>query len=86
MSMSPRKIILRQVRLLEVDADLLATLRGYVKNENGTRLNEFGKAILRAAFESQNSENKVKAADIAKLLDITPGAVSQHYAKFRSEN
>ena len=79
MSLSPRKIILREVKRLEIDAELLATLRRYAKNENGTRLSAFGKAILRAGFESKDD---IKAADIARLLEITPGAVSQHYARF----
>ncbi|UVO53972.1 transcriptional regulator [Sphingomonas sp. SUN039] len=79
--MSPRKIILRELKRLEADAELLAVLRGYAKNETGTRLSAFGQAVLRAGFESRD---EVTAADIAKLLDITPGAVSQHYSKFRA--
>ena len=83
MPLSPRKIILREVKRLEIDADLLATLRHYAKNESGTRLSAFGKAILRAGFESRD---EIKAADIAKLLEITAGAVSQHYARFDAED
>lgn len=82
MAMSPRKIILREVKRLEADSELLAKLRSCAKNENGTRLSDFGKAILRAAYDSRDD---VKAADIARFLDITPGAVSQHYSKFASE-
>ena len=81
--MSPRKIILRELKRLEVDAELLANFRSYAKNEGGTRLSKFGKAVLRAGFESRD---EVKAADIARFLEITAGAVSQHYARFDSED
>jgi hypothetical protein len=76
MSRSSRKIIMREVRKLEAAEDMLEILRTHAKNETGTRLSAFGAAFLSAARDA-----KIKQADMARILDITPGAVSQHYAK-----
>ena len=74
MTLSPRKIIMREVRRLEGDVALLDILRDHSKNESGTRLSAFGKALLLAGRDCG-----IKQADMARILDITPGAVSQHY-------
>ena len=76
MALSPRKIILREVRRLEHDVALLEILRQHAKNETGTRLSSFGRALLTAGKECG-----IKQADMAKILDVTPGAVSQHYKR-----
>ncbi|MFM5907157.1 MAG: hypothetical protein ACKOPO_06180 [Novosphingobium sp.] len=76
MATSPRKIILRELRRLEHDVALLEILREHAKNESGTRLSDFGKALL-----SAGKDCGIKQADMARILDVTPGAVSQHYNK-----
>jgi hypothetical protein len=47
-------------------------LRRLTKNDSETRLNEFGRALLALA-----SESDIKQSFMASLLDITPGAVSR---------
>ena len=74
--MTPRKIISRELRKLEKDVALLDVLRQHAKNDSGTRLSDFGKALLAAGRESG-----IKQADMAEILDITRGAVSQHYSR-----
>lgn len=68
------RIIRREVKRLEEKAKLVETLRVYGKTSGGGRLSPFGRAMLVAA-----RAHGVKQADMAKLLGITAGAVSQHY-------
>jgi hypothetical protein len=63
------------LKSLERQADLVSELREYAKTEGG-RLKLFGRELVRLA-----RQNDLKQAFIAKLLDISPGAVSQHYKK-----
>lgn len=76
MSTSARKVILREIKKLEADVSILELARALVKNDAGNRLSPFGRAVLDAA-----KANGVKQAEIAKILDITAGAVSQHYGR-----
>jgi predicted GNAT family N-acyltransferase len=73
--MEAAKIIRRQVKILESDAELVAQLRLLAKTEGG-HMTEFGREIIASA-----KDNSVKQAFVAKLLAISPGAVSQHYAR-----
>lgn len=72
--MNPRKLIIRELNRLEAEAALLELLRTYAKTESGARLSEFGTAMLAAGKRAG-----IKQRDMAKILEITPGAVSQHY-------
>lgn len=74
MDLTPRKIILRELKKLEADAGLLEILRVHAKTASGARLSQFGKALLAAGRDAG-----IKQADMARILDITAGAVSQHY-------
>jgi hypothetical protein len=69
------KLIRRQVRELESEAQLVSELRVLAKTDGG-RMTDFGRDIITSA-----KENGVKQAFVAKLLAISPGAVSQHYSK-----
>jgi hypothetical protein len=73
--MSPAMIIRRQLRVMERGVQPLEDLRELSKKENG-RLTPFGKNLIRFM-----RDNEVKQAVVAKVFDITPGAVSQHYNK-----
>ena len=73
--MEDAKIIRRHLRRLEQEAALVAELRGYSKTEGG-RLTEFGKLAVALA-----KDHNLKQAFVARLFDISPGAVSQHYSK-----
>ncbi|HEX8302900.1 hypothetical protein [Sphingomonas sp.] len=66
------RAIVRDLRALEAEVLLLAELRRLTKNDSETRLNEFGRALLALA-----SESDIKQSFMASLLDITPGAVSR---------
>ena len=74
MGFSSRKIILREIKKLEDSAVILENFHLLAKNEAGNRLSPFGRAVLEAA-----RQHGVRQTDIAKILDLTPGAVSQHY-------
>lgn len=67
------KMIRVHLRSLEKKVDLLEELRNEAKTEGG-RLTLFGRELVRSA-----QQNGLKQAFIAKLLDISAGAVSQHY-------
>jgi hypothetical protein len=73
--MEDAKIIRRYLRSLEKEAELVAELRGYSKTEGG-HLTEFGKVMVALA-----KDHSLKQAFVARLFDISPGAVSQHYNK-----
>jgi hypothetical protein len=63
------------LKSLERKANLVSKLRERAKSEGG-RLTLFGRELVRLA-----KQNDLKQSFIAKLLDISPGAVSQHYNK-----
>lgn len=69
------KIIRGQVKQLEAEAGLVSELRVLAKTDGG-RMTEFGREIISSA-----KKNGIQQAFIAKLLAISPGAVSQHYSK-----
>jgi hypothetical protein len=73
--MEDAKLIRRYLKKLEKQAGILTQLREVTKTDGG-RLNDFGKKLVASAKTS-----KVQQAFVAKLLDISPGAVSQHYSK-----
>jgi len=71
----PGNMIRLHLKSLERDVDSLAELRRLSKTEGG-RLTDVGRDFLRFAKRME-----LKQSFVAKLLDITPGAVSQHYTK-----
>jgi hypothetical protein len=73
--MNPGKIIRQQVKVLESNSTLVDELRVLAKTEGG-RMTPFGRELIESA-----KNNDIKQSFIAKLLNITPGAVSQHYNK-----
>lgn len=68
----------QQLKRLEKDADLVIGLRDAAKT-NGGRLTPLGKDLLHALVN-----NEFPNGEIAKLLDITPSAVSQAAAKIKN--
>ena len=73
--MSEAGIIRKQLRLLENKVNILSELREVAKRESG-RLDDFGTDLLALA-----KQHGVKQSLMAKVLDISASAVSQHYAK-----
>ncbi|MCW1431581.1 hypothetical protein [Novosphingobium sp. JCM 18896] len=73
--MSPTRIIRKQLKAIEAELELVDGLRDLAKTEGG-RMTEFGRALLVAAKDAE-----VKQSFMARLLGISPGAVSQHYNK-----
>jgi len=71
--MGEASIIRRQLRTLEAKAELIDFIRGQCKTEGG-RLNEAG-----LMFMAMAKAGGWKQATVAAILDITPGAVSQHF-------
>ena len=69
MALSTGKTIARQI--LEMDRDL-GTLRSLLKSEGG-RLTPAGRAVIRQGLQAG-----LQQAKIARLLEITPAAVSYH--------
>lgn len=72
--MSPGKIIRQQVKALEADMSLMAEIRSASKTEAG-RLTPFGRGFIVLAKQAD-----FKQTLVAKILDISPGATSRHYA------
>jgi hypothetical protein len=70
---SEGSIIRRQLKALEAKAELVDFIRGQCKTEGG-RLNECGLLFMQMA-----KAGGWKQATVATILDITPGAVSQHF-------
>jgi Mn-dependent DtxR family transcriptional regulator len=68
-------MIRMHLKSLEKQADLIEELRDMTKSEGG-RLTHFGREFIRIA-----RQNELQQSFVAKLLDITPGAVSQNYNK-----
>lgn len=73
--MSATRIIRKQLRAIELKLALIDELRDLAKTEGG-RMTDFGRALIAAAKDAG-----VKQAYVARLLEISPGAVSQHYNK-----
>jgi hypothetical protein len=73
--MSPTRIIRKQLKAIEAELELVDSLRDLAKTEGG-RMTEFGRALLAAAKDAE-----VKQSFMARLLNVSPGAVSQHYNK-----
>lgn len=71
--MNPVKEMRKQLRVVEKEFDILLRLRAEAKTEGG-RLTEFGQLIVSAGREAN-----VPQELLAKLLDLSPGAVSQRY-------
>jgi DNA-binding MarR family transcriptional regulator len=70
--------LLHQLKRLEKDADLVISIRDAAKTDGG-RLTQLGKDLLHALVN-----NDFPQTEIAKLLDITPSAVSQHAGKIKN--
>ena len=68
--------IRRYLKLMENEVSLIIELRELAKTDGG-RMTKFGKDLIALVRD----ETDAKQAFVAKLLDITPGAVSQHYNK-----
>lgn len=73
--MEAGKTIRRLVKLLESEAGLVEELRAHAKTDGG-RMTEFGRDFIACCRRAD-----VKQAFVARLLDISAGAVSQHYSK-----
>lgn len=73
--MSATRAIRKQLKAIDAQLDLLVELRDLAKTDGG-RMTSFGRALITAAKDAG-----VKQAFVARLLDISPGAVSQHYNK-----
>lgn len=73
--MGPGGIIRRQLRTLEAKASLVDFIRDECKTEGG-RLTESGRLFIAMA-----KAGGWKQSTVATILDITPGAVSQHYRR-----
>lgn len=71
--MSPGRIIRKQLKVMENEIGLLESLRDEAKTEGG-RMTQFGRELIALA-----KAKGLKQSLVAKLLDITPGAVSHHY-------
>ena len=69
------RIIRRQLKMIDAQLELLDGLRDLAKTDGG-RMTSFGRALIAAAKDAN-----VKQAYVARLLEISAGAVSQHYNK-----
>lgn len=81
--MSEGRIIRKHLKALEAKAELVDFIREQCKTEGG-RLSESGLAFIAMAHAGG-----WKQATVAVILELTPGAVSQHYKRqgeFRNEN
>ena len=68
--------IRRYLKRMEKEVSLIAELRELSKTDGG-RMTYFGKHFIALLRDKTDA----KQAFIAKLLDISPGAVSQHFNK-----
>lgn len=69
------RMIRVHLKSLESKVNVVDEFRELAKSEGG-RLTLFGRELVRLL-----RQNEVKQSFVAKLLDISPGAVSQHYNK-----
>jgi hypothetical protein len=65
----------RELELLELEMASVDELRALAKTSGG-RMTEFGRALLELA-----RAHDVRQSLMAKLLGISPGAVSNHYRR-----
>lgn len=65
--------IRRLLKLLERESSVTLELREWAKTEGG-RLNAFGSDFIALA-----AEHEIPQAVVARILDITPAAVSRRY-------
>lgn len=65
----------RELELLELEMASVDELRALAKTSGG-RMTEFGRALLELA-----RDHDVRQSLMAKLLGISPGAVSNHYRR-----
>ena len=73
--MDAPKIIRKKLREMESEINVATWFVDETKTEGG-RMSPFGREVLQAAKRAG-----LKQSQIAKFLKLTPGAVSQHYAK-----
>lgn len=71
--MSEGSIIRRQLKALETKAELIDFIRGKCKTDGG-RLTESGRMFMAMA-----RAGGWKQSTVAEILDISQGAVSQHF-------
>lgn len=69
------RTIRRKLKEVEAALQLLEGLRDAAKTDAG-RMTDFGRVLLAGARDAG-----IKQSFMAKLLAISPGAVSQHYNK-----
>ena len=69
------KILQQQIGRLEESDHLLLLIQGKAKSEGG-RLTQFGKDILLACHN-----NDVSVSETARILNVTPSAVTQNVTK-----
>jgi len=69
------KTLQQQIGRLEESDSLLLLIQGKAKSEGG-RLTQFGKDILLACHN-----NDVSVGETAKILNVTPSAVTQNISK-----
>lgn len=67
----------QQITKLQESADMLEEIQAMAKT-NGGRLTDFGKNLLHVC-----TENKMQVTKIAKLLNVTPAAVTQNQSKLK---
>ncbi len=70
---TPSKIIRQQVKALEEAAAPVSAVRARAKKDTG-RLTDFGKDLLRTG-----KKHSIPQAEMARLLGITPAAVTPYY-------
>ena len=75
MQMSVGDGVRQELALLEQEFSAMEEFRNMAKTQGG-RMTELGRAFLDFA-----RENDIRQALVAKLLGISPGAVSQHYRR-----
>ena len=67
--------IRRELEILELEFAAIEELRSLAKTSGG-RMTEFGRALL-----DLGREHQIRQTLMARLLGISPGAVSNHYRR-----
>ena len=70
------KALQQHIARLEKSDDMLLLIQSKAKTEGG-RLTQFGKDIVLTCHN-----NNLKVGEIAKILDVTPSAITQNIAKY----
>ena len=65
----------RELEILEIEFAAVEELRSLAKTPGG-RMTEFGRALL-----DLGREHEIRQTLMARLLGISPGAVSNHYRR-----